>query len=118
MTETTEALDDVAAPADPAAPADAPAAAPAPSYVFDRPIQTVGRRKEAVVRVRLVPGTGKFDLDGRSLEDYFPNKVHQQLIKAPLVTVDRVESFDIFAHLSAAARRVKPVRCVWASPGR
>jgi small subunit ribosomal protein S9 len=67
--------------------------------VIDRPIQTVGRRKEAVVRVRLVPGTGKFDLDGRSLEAYFPNKVHQQLIKAPLVTVDRVESVDIFAHL-------------------
>jgi small subunit ribosomal protein S9 len=69
------------------------------SFVIERPIQTVGRRKEAVVRVRLVPGTGKFDLDGRSLEAYFPNKVHQQLIKAPLVTVDRLESFDIFAHL-------------------
>ncbi|OOK67512.1 30S ribosomal protein S9 [Mycobacterium kansasii] len=70
------------------------------SFVFERPIQTVGRRKEAVVRVRLVPGTGKFDLNGRTLEDYFPNKVHQQLIKAPLVTVDRVESYDIFAHLN------------------
>jgi len=67
--------------------------------VLDRPIQTVGRRKEAVVRVRLVPGTGKFDLDGRTLEAYFPNKVHQQLIKAPLVTVDRLESFDVYAHL-------------------
>lgn len=65
----------------------------------DRPIQTVGRRKEAVVRVRLVPGTGKFLLNGRTLEDYFPNKVHQQLIKAPLVTVDRVESFDVFGRL-------------------
>ena len=78
------------------------AAAPASrqdDIVIERPIQTVGRRKEAVVRVRLVPGTGKFDLDGRSLEAYFPNKVHQQLIKAPLVTVDRAESFDIFAHL-------------------
>ncbi len=64
------------------------AAAPEPTepFVFERPIQTVGRRKEAVVRVRLVPGTGKFNLNGRSLEDYFPNKVHQQLIKAPLVT--------------------------------
>lgn len=69
------------------------------SFVFERPIQTVGRRKEAVVRVRLVPGTGKFDLNGRSLEDYFPNKVHQQLIKAPLVTVERTVSFDIFALL-------------------
>lgn len=76
------------------------AAAHGAAFVFERPIQTVGRRKEAVVRVRLVPGTGKFDLNGRTLEDYFPNKVHQQLIKAPLVTVDRVESYDIFAHLN------------------
>ena len=74
-------------------------AAPREPIYIDRPIQTVGRRKEAVVRVRLVPGTGKFHLDGRTLEAYFPNKVHQQLIKAPLVTVDRVDSFDIYAHL-------------------
>jgi small subunit ribosomal protein S9 len=76
--------------------AEAPPRAP---IIIDRPIQTVGRRKEAVVRVRLVPGTGQFHLDGRSLEAYFPNKVHQQLIKAPLVIVDRVDAFDIYAHL-------------------
>ena len=112
-TETTEAVEApeaAEAPEAPAAaeaeavatseaPADEPAAKPGESFVFERPIQTVGRRKEAVVRVRLVPGTGKFDLNGRSLEAYFPNKVHQQLIKAPLVTVDRAESFDIFALL-------------------
>ncbi len=74
-------------------------AAPREPIIIDRPIQTVGRRKEAVVRVRLVPGTGQFNLDGRSLENYFPNKVHQQLIKAPMVTVDRVDAFDVFAHL-------------------
>ena len=74
-------------------------AAPRAPIVIDRPIQTVGRRKEAVVRVRLLPGTGKFFLDGRTLEEYFPNKVHQQLIKAPLVTVNRVDSVDIHAHL-------------------
>ena len=62
------------------------ARAPREPVIIDRPIQTVGRRKEAVVRVRLVPGTGQFNLDGRTLEAYFPNKVHQQLIKAPLVT--------------------------------
>ncbi|WP_238422075.1 30S ribosomal protein S9 [Gordonia sp. 'Campus'] len=67
--------------------------------VIDRPIQTVGRRKEAIVRVRMMPGTGGFTLNGRSLEEYFPNKVHQQLIKAPLVLVERTESFDIFAKL-------------------
>ncbi|WP_435825254.1 30S ribosomal protein S9 [Mycobacterium simiae] len=79
--------------------AETPAAQPSAPILLDRPIQTVGRRKEAVVRVRLVPGTGKFNLNGRSLEDYFPNKVHQQLIKAPLVTVDRAETFDIYALL-------------------
>jgi len=67
--------------------------------VIDRPVQTVGRRKEAVVRVRLVPGTGGFQLNGRTIEDYFPNKVHQQLVKSPLVLVERGESFDIFARL-------------------
>ena len=86
--------------------------------VIDRPIQTVGRRKEAVVRVRLVPGTGKFHLDGRTLEAYFPNKVHQQLIKAPLVTVDRVESFDVYAHLDGGGPSGRPARCVLPSRGR
>ncbi|MFR9752220.1 30S ribosomal protein S9 [Nocardia sp. 004] len=67
--------------------------------VIDRPVQTVGRRKEAVVRVRLLPGTGNFVLNGRTIEDYFPNKVHQQLVKSPLVTVERTESFDVHARL-------------------
>ena len=62
-------------------------------------VQSTGRRKEAVARVRLVPGSGNWSINGRTLENYFPNKVHQQLIKAPLVTVDRLESFDVFAHL-------------------
>ena len=43
----------------------------------------LGRRKEAVARVRLVPGTGQWTLNGRTLEDYFPNKLHQQLVRAP-----------------------------------
>jgi len=75
-------------------------AAPQAPIVIDRPVQTVGRRKEAIVRVRLTPGTGEFKLNGRTLEDYFPNKVHQQLIKAPLVLVERTESFDITALLT------------------
>ena len=75
-------------------------AAPAVPAVFsDRPIQTVGRRKEAVVRVRLMPGTGQFTLNGKSLEVYFPNKLHQQLIREPLVLLEKTERFDIFANL-------------------
>lgn len=75
-------------------------AAPRASRPAGGKAQTVGRRKEAVVRVRLVPGTGEFKLNGRRIEEYFPNKVHQQLIREPLVTVEKPESFDIFARLS------------------
>ena len=74
-------------------------AAEIPVVYTERPVQTVGRRKEAVVRVRLVPGTGKFTLNGKSLETYFPNKLHQQLIREPLVTVEKTDRFDIFANL-------------------
>ena len=60
---------------------------------------TVGRRKEAVVRVRLTPGTGEFKLNGRTLENYFPNKVHQQLIKEPFVTLEKADQYDVIATL-------------------
>ncbi len=67
--------------------------------VSSGPAQAVGRRKRAVARVRLVPGSGQFTLNGRSLEEFFPNKVHQQLVKSPLVLVEREEQFDIVALL-------------------
>ncbi|HWS38208.1 MAG TPA: 30S ribosomal protein S9 [Actinoplanes sp.] len=76
--------------------APAPVRAPRPG---DRPIQTVGRRKEAIVRVRLVPGTGKITCNGRDLENYFPSKVNQQLIREPLVTTEHTEQYDVFANL-------------------
>ena len=63
------------------------------------PVPVVGRRKEAVVRVRLVPGTGVFKLNGRSMDDYFPNKVHQQLIREPPVTLERDGQYDVTATL-------------------
>ena len=64
------------------------------------PAPVVGRRKEAVVRVRLIPGTGDFKLNGRALESYFPNKVHQQLIKEPFVTLEKADQYDVIATLS------------------
>jgi small subunit ribosomal protein S9 len=73
--------------------------APRPVRISGETAQTVGRRKEAVVRVRLTPGSGKFTLNGKSLEEYFPNKVHQQLIREPLVTVEKPEAFDVRANL-------------------
>jgi small subunit ribosomal protein S9 len=78
---------------------DEPARPQTRPVIPGKPTQTVGRRKQAIVRVRLMPGSGKFTLNGRSLEQYFPNKVHQQLIRDPLTTVEKPESFDIFATL-------------------
>jgi small subunit ribosomal protein S9 len=106
--EAMEAVEEAAVEAEATAVADAAddyeaevgTAADLPAAVLiDRPVQTVGRRKEAVVRVRLMPGTGKFTLNGKSLETYFPNKLHQQLIREPLVTVEKTDRFDIFANL-------------------
>ncbi|WP_091239384.1 MULTISPECIES: 30S ribosomal protein S9 [Klenkia] len=74
----------------------------APQTVTDadgRPIQTVGRRKEAIVRVRLLPGTGQFKLNGRTIEEYFPNKVHQQLIREPFTILEKGEQYDVVAIL-------------------
>ncbi|GAA2004384.1 small subunit ribosomal protein S9 [Nakamurella flavida] len=67
--------------------------------VLDRPVQTVGRRKEAVCRIRLIPGNGTITLNGRTLDNYFPNKVHQQLIKEPLVNLEKAETYDVIARL-------------------
>jgi len=79
---------------------DAPVIVPAVVKVaVDRPVQTVGRRKEAVVRVRLTPGTGQFTLNGRTMDSYFPNKVHQQLIREPLVQLEKDGIYDVHAKL-------------------
>ena len=48
----------------------------------------LGRRKEAVARVRIMPGTGAIKVNGRELSDYFPNKLHQQLITDPFTVLD------------------------------
>src|SRR6266536_2065871 len=58
-----------------------------------------GRRKEAVARVRLVEGTGRFVLNGRPLEDYFPSRVHRMIATAPLRLVGRDKDFDVLARL-------------------
>ena len=58
-----------------------------------------GRRKEAVVRVRLIEGTGTFKLNGRPLEDYFPNPAHRRLVTEPLRVTNTLERYDILANL-------------------
>ncbi|MBU6213692.1 MAG: 30S ribosomal protein S9 [Actinomycetales bacterium] len=60
----------------------------------------VGRRKEAVARVRIVPGTGRWTINGRELDNYFPNKVHQQLVNEPFKTLDLEGRFDVIARIA------------------
>jgi small subunit ribosomal protein S9 len=57
--------------------------------------QTTGRRKQAVARVRLRPGTGTITVNKRTLEDYFPNRTHQMIITEPLRLTELVEAYDI-----------------------
>ena len=64
------------------------------------PGAALGRRKEAVARVRLIPGTGTWKINGRTLEHYFPNKVHQQLVNSPLKLVDVEGHFDVIARIT------------------
>ena len=58
-----------------------------------------GRRKEAVARVRIVPGTGQWKINGRTLDEYFPNKVHQQIVSEPFVTLGADGRFDVIARI-------------------
>lgn len=58
---------------------------------------STGRRKEAVARIRLVPGTGEFAINGRNLEDYFPTRVHRMVAQSPLRLAGREKDFDVVA---------------------
>ncbi|GIU97240.1 MAG: 30S ribosomal protein S9 [Actinomycetota bacterium] len=60
---------------------------------------TTGRRKEAVARVRIVPGGGSFIVNGRSLEEYFPTRVHRMVASAPLRVVGRERDYDVIASI-------------------
>ena len=77
-----------------------------------------GRRKEAVARVRLVPGTGQIKVNGRTIESYFPNKVHQQLVKSPLARSTASSSSTSCAASPAAASAARPARFASVSPAR
>ena len=63
------------------------------------PAAATGRRKEAVARVRIVPGTGQWTVNGRTLDSYFPNKLHQQVVNEPFVNTDLVGRFDVLARI-------------------
>src|SRR5471032_3345155 len=58
---------------------------------------TIGRRKEAVCRVYIKPGSGKWDINGRTLGDYFPRPSLVSAIQQPFTVTDTVGQFDVRA---------------------
>lgn len=83
------------------------------------PAGATGRRKEAIARVRIVPGNGQWVINGRTLEDYFPNKVHQQIVAEPFSTAAVPGSYDVIARIhgggvtgQAGALRLGIARCL------
>jgi small subunit ribosomal protein S9 len=63
------------------------------------PAAATGRRKEAVARVRIVPGNGTWTINGRTIEDYFPNKLHQQVVNEPFAALQLEGRFDVIARI-------------------
>jgi small subunit ribosomal protein S9 len=65
-----------------------------------QPAAGTGRRKESVARVRIIPGSGKWTINGRTLEDYFPNKVHQQEVNEPFKILELDGRYDVIARIN------------------
>jgi small subunit ribosomal protein S9 len=70
-----------------------------PREIVTAPGAATVRRKQAIARVRIVPGTGQWTVNGRALDQYFPNKVHQQAVNEPFVTLGAEDRFDIIARI-------------------
>jgi small subunit ribosomal protein S9 len=58
-------------------------------------VQSTGRRKEAVARVRLRSGEGKIVINGREVEDFFPNPTHRMILTEPLRLTETEEVYDV-----------------------
>ena len=61
--------------------------------------QSTGRRKRAVARARLRPGTGQFLINGKTLEVYFPTAASRMLVTEALTVTETTESYDISASI-------------------
>ena len=58
----------------------------------------VGRRKEAIARVRLSPGTGNITINGRTMDEYFGRETSKMILVEPLKLVDQMGKLDVFAN--------------------
>ncbi len=58
-----------------------------------------GKRKDAIARVRLIPGKGDFNVNGKSIDEYFPRQVHHILINQPFMVTGLIGAYDVHAKL-------------------
>ena len=65
---------------------------------------TIGRRKEAVCRVYLKPGSGKWDINGRTLGDYFPRPALVTAIQQPFTATDPLGQYDVKANVNGGGQ--------------
>ncbi len=65
----------------------------------DALVRATGRRKEAVCRARLLPGSGRWEINGRPIEDYFPSATHRMIITEPLRLTETEGRYDIVAKI-------------------
>ena len=65
----------------------------------DELARATGRRKEAVCRARLAAGSGRWQINGRPLEDYFPSQAHRMIITEPLRMTSTEGRYDVVAKL-------------------
>jgi small subunit ribosomal protein S9 len=70
----------------------------------DTVTHTVGRRKEAVCRVYLRPGSGKWDVNGRTLGDYFPRPALVSAIQQPFTATDLLGRYDVKANVQGGGQ--------------
>ncbi len=63
-------------------------------------VQTTGRRKRAIARVRFRPGSGAIKVNGREVDDFFPSETHRMILTEPLRVTERDESYDIDATIT------------------
>jgi hypothetical protein len=80
--------------------------------------QTVGRRKSSVARVRIYDGTGSMSLNGRPIENYFPNMAQRIRILEPMRAAGMEAATTSPPPSRGAASPGSPMRCGWASPER
>jgi small subunit ribosomal protein S9 len=70
----------------------------------DQTTHTVGRRKEAVCRLYIKPGSGKWDINGRTLGDYFPRPALVSAIQQAFTATDNLGKYDVEAKVEGGGQ--------------